>query len=421
MRLPTNASLILALLAVSIALPAYALQIQICSPSCAVDQTPVTLVSDPTTQTSVDSNGVWTTKVPIATFVFRQFTITATVTAQQSGSLQRISFNPTTIQANAGTGCSVTAPCQLEVMATSDELDFPILKPVGGYPAGSFMSGSFFGTQAFSPNGDTISVTGEASGVLLVPSTDPNNPRPTVVPLNTDIINATPGTGPGNIGTSLPSSCTGTLGCKYIATSLNKVFSTQITDTVQQVCDTGVDSCLTRLRTHLNVAIKTSGNKVSLPAGYATTNADRNHPEINPTEKLVSESLPLLSGLDIGGLAVGRNLFSLTARMQVDPDSNFDPSTQEVYMRVGDLSVFIVPGEFKNLAKGRLFKFVGKVDGREVQLTFSRQTDDSTVWAVVAGVHQIQLTGVAQPPLQTPVEIGVGTTIGRDLVTATFF
>ena len=421
MRLPKNVSLILALVAVSFALPAYALQIQICSPSCAVDQTPVTLVSDPTTQTSVDSSGVWTTKVPIASFIFKQFTITATVTSLQSGTLQKIAFNPTTFQANAGTGCSVTAPCQLEIIATSDELDFPIAKGPGGYPAGTFMSGSFFGTQALNPNGDSISMTGEASGVSLVPSTDPNNPRPTLVPLNTDIINATPGTGPGNIGTSLPSSCTGTLGCKYIATSLNKVFSTQITDTVQQVCDAGVNSCLTRLRTHLNVAIKTSGNKVSLPAGYATANSDPAHPEINPTVQLVSESLPLLAGLDIGGLAVGRNLFALAARMQVDQDSNIDPSSQEVYMRVGDFSVLIPAGQFKKLVKGKLFTFVGKVDGREVQVAFARDSITSPIWTLVAGVHQIQLTGVARAPLQTPVEIGVGTEIGRDLVTATFF
>ena len=62
----------------------------------------------------------------------------------------------------------MTEPCRLEIVATSNQFDFPTPKPVGGFSAGAFMMGSFAGPQAVSPNGDTISATSEASGIRLV-------------------------------------------------------------------------------------------------------------------------------------------------------------------------------------------------------------------------------------------------------------
>ena len=97
--------------------------------------------------------------------------------AQQSGTLQKITFNPTAITANATTDCntSATNPCRLEIIATSHVADFPTAKPTGGYPAGVFMAGFFTGTQPStgtnypSPGpqslGDSISMTAQASGL----------------------------------------------------------------------------------------------------------------------------------------------------------------------------------------------------------------------------------------------------------------
>ena len=404
----------------AVPLSAEALSIQICSPTCLIDTAPFTTRSDPQT-TFQDANGVWTTRVPIS-MTFRQFTISATVTSQQSGTLQKIAFNPTVITAITGSGCSITSPCSLEIVATSDEVDFPVAKPVGGYPAGATMIGSFTGPQGVNPNGDSISVTAEASGVRLG-AIDPNTGRPILEPLNTDVINATPGTGPGNTGSTLPSSCTGTVGCKYIAGTFTKGFSTSLTDTVQQVCDLGVDFCLTRLRTKLNVDIKTAGNKVSLPLDYTTTNPepDPTKPPVNPTVVLVTQAVPPIATLDVQRLAVGRNNFALAATFSASSGGSVDPATEDVYLRVGDYQVTILAGSFKNLQKGKLYRFVGKIDDREVIATFTRDSVSSQNWVFIVGVTTIQLTGLPQPPLQVQVDIGVGSDMGHDLVTATFF
>ena len=146
-------------------LSAHALQVEFCVPDCSVGNPRFSAVSL-STQTVIDAAGVVTTTMPLGTFTIvngaRSFTVTATVTSQQSGTLQKIAFSPTTITVNAGSGCSVTSPCLLEITATSEPCDFPIEKPIGGYPAGVFMMGSFTGVQPLN-NGDTISMTGEAS------------------------------------------------------------------------------------------------------------------------------------------------------------------------------------------------------------------------------------------------------------------
>ncbi len=134
----------------------------------------------------------------------------------------------------------------MEVVATTHWTDFILDKPTNvGYPAGVYMAGSFTGTQAASPNGDTISMTAEASGLKAAAGARAVGIIPGVPAISDsdrvaqDVINATPGAGTGDVLVSLPSSCTGTSTCKFTATSLTKSFNTQITETVQHKCDTG--------------------------------------------------------------------------------------------------------------------------------------------------------------------------------------
>ena len=394
-------------------LPARALVIQFCVPNC-TNPTSTSMVQSQPGQTTSDTTGITTTIVPIAAFNLDPFTITATVTAQQSSTLQKISFNPTTIAANANGGCTTTNPCRMEIVATSEPNDFPLSKLPGGYPAGVYMMGSFTGPEV-ALNGDTISMTGEASGISV------NTDTGLVTIINTDVINATPSTGPANIGVSLPSTCTGDPACKFMATTLKKAFSTQITDTVQQVCADGAATCQTQLRTHLNVEIKTAGNKVSLPLDHITVNVDPTKPQINPTAQLISTLAPPFSNLDVNSLAIGPSHFALSATMKLGNGEAIDPAGEEVFLSVGPFSLTVLPGNFKRLQSGKLYQFAGKVDGHEVVMTFARDRDDASLWTIAAQVHQLALTGVPQPPLQVPVQIGVGSDLGSELVTARFF
>jgi hypothetical protein len=409
-------------------LSAGALEIKFCIPNCTVNETeppPAIVTLGPGTPV-LDANGVWTNAIPIASFVHTNgatsFTINATVTSQQAASLQKITFNPTVITANLGSPCSVLAPCRMEVVATSDHNDFPVEKPIGGYPAGVFMMGAFTGPQGISPTGDTIAMTGEASGLRLITEGD------NIIgsqPVSADVINATPGTGPANIGVSLPSSCTGNPGCKFIATALRKAFSTQITETIQQICDGTATSCRTRLVTRLNIEIKTAGNRVSLPLDHITTNEvpgeePGDPPLNNPTLELVSGIAAPFGDMEVNSLTVGVNGFSLTATVRLDATSTLDPTTNEVFFRVGDFSMTILPGFYRTQQLGRVYHFAGRIDGRDVNTTFTRDRVDPSVWKFAIGVQGVSLTGVPRPPLETPVEIGIGGRTGTDLVTADF-
>ena len=392
-------------------LSAHALDVKFCVPDCVTDTAPQTFSSQPG-QTVTDSTGTVTTTMPLAAFVYQQFTVSATVSSTQSSTLQRITFNPTTITANIGSGCSATAPCKMEVIATSGATDFPLQKPIGGYPAGVYMMGSFSGTQTLN-NGDTIAMTGTSSG--LVTATDG-----TVTAFGTDVINTTPAPGAANLPVSLPSACSGIDTCSFMATTLKKAFSTQITETIQLDCG-GLPACPTQLVTRMNLQIKTSGNRVSLPLDYITTNFDPTHPEINPTELLTQKLAPQFGDVEVNLLAVHNNMFAVEANVKLANGEAIDPSTEEVFLRVGDYSITILPGNFKKLANGRLYVFTGKIDGREVVASFAKDPRDPKAWVFVAGVKEIQLTGVPQAPLQTQVEIGVGSDIGSDLVVARFF
>lgn len=407
-------------------LPAQALLIQFCIPVCeGPEADPRPMVFGPGTPV-MDANGVTTNSIPLGTFTHTRdavaFTITATVASQQSATLQKISFNPTSIAANSNSTCSTTGPCRIEVLATSDHLDFPVPKPTGGYPAGAFMIGSFTGPQARSPDGDSIASTGEASGTRLVRVTDADGTVREVLELvNTDVINATPGTDPGNTGASLPSSCTGKPTCKFVATSLRKAFSTQIEETVQQQCDANQDTCHTRLRTRLNIEIKTPGNKISLPYDWVTANIDPDNPGVNPTQQLIAATVTSLGAFDVNSLVVGPQHFLIRANLALGEDADIDPVNEEVYIKVGAFSTSIMPGLFKRLQDGRVFTFHGQVDGRQVNVTFARDRRNQSLWEVIAAVYQVQLAGVLpQPPLEVPVEIFVGSDSGKDLVVAKF-
>jgi hypothetical protein len=414
---------ILAALAALSAVPptAKALEIKFCTPTCeGTDADPLPSVFGPGTPVT-DAIGVTTNSVPIVLTHTRgatAFTITATVTAQQSASLQKISFNPTSITVNAGSPCSTTTPCRMEVIATSDQFDFPTPKPTGGYPAGAFMMGAFTGPQAASPNGDTISATSEASGIKLV-SIDVG--ATTLEPVSTDVVNATPGTGPANVGSSLPSTCTGTPGCKFIASTFRKAFSTQISETVQQQCDVEQPTCLTRLRTRLNIELKTAGNRVNLPYDWATANHDPLNPAVNPTEELLASTVASVGTFEVNSLAIGPNHFLMKSTLGLGAAASIDPVAEEVYIRVGTFSLSILPGQFKSQQDGRVFTFNGKVEDRQVNATFARDRKNPSIWDVVIAVYGVQLTGLPQPPLQVPVEIGVGGDAARDVVTARFF
>ena len=174
---------------------------QILVPSCAAQTAPA--IRGPGTPSTV--SGVTTTRVNISSFTLQsRFTISGTVTSQQSGTLQKITFNPTAITAIAGSGCNTTAtnPCRLEIIATSHWNDFPAAKTTTGYPAGVFLAGFFTGTEpahASPPNanGDTVSLTGEASGLKASAGNSP-----TIIvdsdAINKVVINATPGTSSGD-------------------------------------------------------------------------------------------------------------------------------------------------------------------------------------------------------------------------------
>jgi hypothetical protein len=407
----------------AVSLPARALEIKFCSPTCeGPDADPSPTVIGPGTPVTDPVTGVTTNSIAIPTFTTqgatKAFTITATVTSQQSGSLQKIVFNPTAINATSASACSVTEPCRLEIVATSNQFDFPTPKPVGGYPAGAFMMGSFAGPQAVSPNGDTISATSEASGIRLV--TDDSG-AVTIQAITTDVVNSTPGAGPANVGTSLPSACTGTPGCKFVASALRRAFSTQISETVQQQCDVEQASCLTRLRTRLNIEIKTPGNRVTLPFDWVTVNNSAEHPEINPTELLVASTLASVGTFEVDSLGIGPNHFLLKATLNVGANVSIDPAAEEVYARVGPFSLTILPGQFKQLQQGNVFTFNGKVDERQVNATLARDRKNPSLWEVILAVYGVHMIDAPRPPLQVPVEIGIGGDAGRDLVTARFF
>lgn len=402
-------------------LPGQALVVRLCTPSCegaVPDPTPVAEGVNQFTslegQTST-VDGVTTTTLPVSV-TYNGFIVSATVTSQQSGTLQRIVFNPTVVTAPSS-GCSVLAPCRFEIMATSQPTDFPILKPAGGFPAGAFMSGKFEGTG----NGDTISATGESSGL-----------SDTFTPVSTDVINLTPATGPANVGSTLPNTCAGNIGCKFTSAAFRRSFWSELTETVQQECGTNADgvpiaNCLTRLKTRINLEIKTNNNRVTLPfthekqnisaADEAAFTRDGTIPQTTPGKELIKTAIVPAGDLDIGHLLIGKNNFALTAKLKLTSGAAIDPSKEETYFSIGSFSLLILSDKFKKLVQGKLYTFLGKVDGLDVAATFARDLRDPTLWIVVLGAHGVQLPVPRPSDPQVAVKIGVGSDSGTDLVT----
>jgi hypothetical protein len=404
-------------------LPGQALVVRLCTPVCEGplgDTAPVVegvnqFTSLPA-QTSTSTDGVVTTALPLSA-TYNGFIVSATVTSQQSGTLQRIVFNPSVITAPSS-GCSLTAPCKFEIMATSQPTDFPILKPAGGFPAGAFMSGKFEGLG----NGDTISATGESSGLSA-----------NFTPVSTDVINLTPATGGANVGTTLPNTCSGSLTCKFTSSAFRRGFWSELTETVQQECGTDpidgapIATCLTRLKTKITLEIKTNNNRVTLPfthekqnisaADEARFRQDGTIPPTNPAKELIKTAIVPLGDLNVNNLFIGNNTFALTARLRLTSGAEIDPSVEETYFSIGNFSLLILPEKFKKLVQGRFFLFAGKVDGLDVLATFTRDKSDPALWAVVLGAHGVQLDAPQPSDPQIPVRIGVGSDSGTDLVT----
>src|SRR5207302_6415210 len=120
-------------------------------------------------------------------------------------------------------------------------------------------------------------------------------------------------------------------------------------------CGNGQTECLTQLVTQVNIELKAPGNKVSLPIDQVTTNVDPKNPDINPTVLLGQSVAPQFGGVDVNQLAVFANDFALTASLKLASGDTIDPSTEEVFLRVGDFSKTILPRSFKRLLQGKLF------------------------------------------------------------------
>jgi hypothetical protein len=386
---------------------AHALEVKFCVPSCPPEGEPIpigTIVMTAPTDFGAarpreSANNITTTVIDLFSEIVGPFTITATVTADQSSTIQQIIFNPTTIATDSFTsGCTsdATNPCRLQIIATASQTagDFPDSRPAGGYPAGVFQAGIFSGTQ--DPNGgDTISMTGATR------SLSENGSRA--------VINATPGTGLGDRAVSLPSACTGEEGCRFLASDVNFAFYDTIEETVQHACDTA-DLCGTEMVTTLNIEIKTAGNILDLPAGTkkATTAA-----------ALVTSQGSSLHPFNVAKLAVGSNSFALIGNFTLGGDvAIFDPVGEETYLRVARFGMAILKGRFQRHGGG-LFTFIGKVKDLDVAASFVRDFKNPKKWWFAFGVHGVQLTGLNEV-LETDVDLAVGKNKGSDGVTPTF-
>ena len=89
-------------------------------PTCAADLSTATATRGP--GMTVDRQQRHYDNSQYSEFHLRKgFTISGTVTSLQSGTLQKITFNPTAIATTATAGCNTTAtnPCRIEITATS--------------------------------------------------------------------------------------------------------------------------------------------------------------------------------------------------------------------------------------------------------------------------------------------------------------
>jgi hypothetical protein len=432
---PQTGLFLLTLLFLStIPLTAEALEVKFCVPNCGADNpTDVAANTQGPGTPNTDATGVTTNTLLIPSFVYKGFTISMTAVAQQSGTLQKITFNPTTITApsSCGTGVSPSpAPCQIEIIATSQTsplcgdpipstspgqgCDFPARKPDGGYPAGVFMAGAFTGTMATGTgNGDSISMTADATGLKDSDGTPTTG--------SADVINATPGGSTGDQVVSLPSKCTGTATCKFIATSLVKSFNSQISETVQQVCEPS--PCLTRLSTRVNITFtntsSTNVHKVTLPGGSVHVNPKKNPGDPPPAVTLLENSYRQFSSISWQRLFVHNSEFTVNGSFTLATQSpGVSADKEEVQLLINNLldntkkfELFIPQGSFKSLQGGTQFSFTGNAVGHSgnlpdatlsVTAKFTRDTIDPKKWTFDATIKGINLKKVVTPPTPPP-------------------
>jgi hypothetical protein len=213
-----------------------------------------------------------------------------------------------------------------------------------------------------------------------------------------------------------------------MATSLVKSFNSQISETVQQVCDTDQTDCFTRLRTKVNINIKRPGNKVTLPGGTVHVNPILTQ-FTNPVDELILNTIAPFN-INVQNLLVFRKAFTVNGSFTLDVPNTSDgisPDTDEVHLLVGpSFGITIPPGKFTRLLQGKLFTFVGKLDdGLDVAASFARGANPAGPWifaAAVAGVNLQQQ--VPLPPAQTSVQllfVSNSGDSGKGLVAASIF
>ena len=442
----------------AIPLTAEALKVEFCRPDCATATAAnKTTVSEAGTPVQNPTN-VFTTTLSLTGVTVggaSGFAIQGTnprAIAQQSGTLQKLTVSTMTVRAPTA-GCSVAAPCLLQMILTSDPNDYPTLKPAsvggtGGYLAGAYLSG-FFSPQPAPPPppaGKTywnypptasettkvlsplaqVSMTAEASGLGTGPG---------FALQNTDVLNQIGGglgTGGGPAASdtprSLPSKCQGSTGCVFAATTAIKSFNTLIEKTVQQKCEGAATSCQTRLRAIVNMRFVAPSNSVTFPLGFASVDPPpADGPplplEQNPLALLTKETLPPLENLNVKALRVFSNLkiFELDGGFTLDDGNSIDPPNEEVYLKIGGFTMTIPVGMFRRfVVKGRVvFTFLGKVDSLNV-LASLLQGADPTKWTFVIAVNGINLTPLLPAAGEVPVDIAVGGDTGFDRVLACF-
>jgi hypothetical protein len=271
------------------------------------------------------------------------FTITGSVVAQQSGSLERIIFQGVTI--TAPTSCSVEFPCILTITATGDASDFPTPKPTGGYPSGVVMSGFFDGTVDAN---DAISLTGFAGAAQ-------------------DAINATPGADPAtDTGTSLPSTCAGDQSCRFSADGGS--FYDQIAETVQHECGE-LSECPPSLTVSVTVNFVNPGVSVNLPAGVVAANSPGDLSGALPQP--FSAFSGRLAGNDRPG--TGKDTFDLNSSFTIGAGSNgIRCLNEEVLLSIGkSISISLAAGSMHESAQGACV-FSGRRNGWDLQVVINQ-------------------------------------------------
>ena len=315
------------------------------------------------------------------------FTITGSVVAEQSGSLERIIFQGMTITAPAS--CSL--PCILTITASGDASDFPVPKPTGGYPSGVVMSGFFEGSVDAN---DTISLTGFAGAAQ-------------------DAINATPGADPAtDTGASLPSTCAGLesteVRCKFSADAGS--FYDQIAETIQHECG-GATECAPSLSVSVTLKFVNPGVSVNLPGGVVSAKSPGDLSAALP--KPFSAFSGRLNGNDRPG--DNNDTFDLNSSFTVGAGSNgIRCLNEEVLFSIGEsISISLPAGSMHQSPQGAC-EFKGRRNGWDLQVVIN-QNGPVNFNAFYKGSGG-NLNGIVDGKSET-VKLSIGDDYGSFLVT----